>query len=236
MRVAALSDFHIGSHSSGDSFGHSQETFLDYLDALEREHDRIVLLGDVFQAEHGPRLGAAGARAELERARQRVPALWERIRTDPYVYVHGNHDAVAGPMLGARTSYRLDEDGFRVFFIHGHQFDPLLRTIYPLARMSTWMMGRVRRFGLRPVAEWFEHKDITLKHERFRGRDGPYARAAASLLDEEDADAVVMGHTHVPDRLELSNGVFANTGSCSVGQRMHVSIDTVARTVELLRD
>jgi UDP-2,3-diacylglucosamine pyrophosphatase LpxH len=129
----------------------------------------------------------------------------------------------------------VEEDGFRVFFIHGHQFDPLLRTVYPLARASTWMMGRARRFGLRDVAEWFEHKDIVIKHERFRGPDGPYARAAASLLEEEEADAVIMGHTHVPDRIELANGVFANTGSCSVGQRMHVSIDTQARSVALVR-
>lgn len=236
LRVAALSDFHIGSLERTDSFGHAAAGFLDYLDALEARHDRIVLLGDVFQAEHGPWLGSRGARAELERARRRVPALWERLRGDRYVYIHGNHDAVAGQVLDARTSWRLDEDGFRVFFIHGHQFDPLLRSLYPLARMSTWMMGRVRRLGLRDVAQWFEHKDIVLKHERFRGPHGPYARAAARLFDEEEADAVVMGHTHMPDRLELEGGIFANTGSCSMGQRMHVSIDTQARTVELVRD
>ena len=54
-----------------------------------------------------------------------------------------------------------------------------------------------------------------------------------ALLGKQCADVVVMGHTHIPDRLELPEGIYANTGSCSVGQRMYVSIDTARRSVEL---
>ncbi len=235
MRVAALSDFHIGSRAGSDSFAHDEGRFLAFLDSIEDAHDRIVLLGDVFQAEHGRFVGRKVAARELERARRRVPRLWERMSGPRYTYIHGNHDGIAQRTLGARTSWRIEEDGFVAFFIHGHQFDPLLTRVYPLARLSTWLMGRVRRAGLRPVAEWFEHKDIVLKHERFCGPAGPYAVAARRLLREEEADVVVMGHTHVPERLELPEGVVANTGSCSMGQRMYVSIDTAERDVSLVR-
>ena len=46
---------------------------------------------------------------------------------------------------------------------------------------------------------------------------------------------VVMGHTHVPVRVEYPEGWVVNSGSCSVGQRMYVAIDTAARSVEIRR-
>ena len=236
MRIAALSDFHIGSLDRNDGFHHDESAFLEYLDRLEETHDRIVVLGDVFQAEHGWVVGHRVAAAELERARRRVPRLWDRLCTERYVYVHGNHDAAARERLSARHSLRVEADGYAAYFIHGHQFDPLLNGIYPLARTGTWLMGRARWLGLRPVAEWFEHKDIALKHERFKGPDGPYVTAGRRLLAEQRVDVVVMGHTHMPDRVEVDGGIVANTGSCSMGMRMHVSLDTQARTVKVVHE
>lgn len=235
VRIAALSDFHIGANSRGDEFGHDDDSFLAHLDRLEAEHDHIVLLGDIFQTEHGVLLGRRGAARQLARARNRVPRLSARFAR--YLYIHGNHDEVARDELGARESLRLESDGFAVFFIHGHQFDPLLGRLYPAARLATWFTGRLRRVGLGPLAESLVHQDITIKHARFGGPDGPYARAARDLLHMHDADAVIMGHTHVASCREISGErIIANTGSCSAGQLMHISIDTARRSVELIRD
>jgi UDP-2,3-diacylglucosamine pyrophosphatase LpxH len=235
MRIAAISDFHIGSTDRVDCFRHEPREFHRFLDQLEATHDRIVLLGDIFQSEYGPWLGARTETEELRAAQKRVPDLWKRFQGHGYDYLHGNHDAVSATVCGAMTDLRISDEGFVVYFIHGHQFDPLFQRLYPVARVSTWFSGRVRRVGLRPFADWLEHKDVAIKHRRFQGRTGPYAGAARDLLRSQGADAVVMGHTHVPQHLSLSEGIYANTGTCSQGQYMFTSIDTRRRTVECLR-
>jgi predicted phosphodiesterase len=233
MRIAALSDFHIGARAYMDEFRHDERRFLAYLDRLEASHDRIVLVGDIYQTEHALRPGHAAAARELARARRRLPALAERLRGAPYLYLHGNHDAAAARELGAPERLRLAADGFAMVFIHGHQFDPIFSRAYAAARAATWFTGRLRRFGLRPLAQWFEGRDIAIKHRRFGHAAGPYAQAARALLREHAADLVVMGHTHVPHLHTLPEGRVVNTGSCSRGRLMHVTIDTGARSVEL---
>jgi UDP-2,3-diacylglucosamine pyrophosphatase LpxH len=232
MKIAALSDFHIGSTSRGDCFRHTEAGFHSYLDELEAEHDTIVLLGDIFQAEHGASLSRSAKRKELRRAQRYRSGVWTRMQGPRYRYLHGNHDAVAASENSALERLRLEEDGFSVYFVHGHQFDPLLRRFHPVAQASTWFSGRLRNYGLNPIADWLEHKDITIKHAAFQGERGPYVEAARRLLVEQRVNAVVMGHTHIPQRMELAEGIFANTGTCSMGQRMHLSIDTRAGRVE----
>ena len=233
MRIAALSDLHIGARAWMDEFRHPEARFLAFLDRLERAHDVIVLVGDVFQTDHDPLPGQRAAVRQLMRARRRLPALAERLACPPYRYVHGNHDIVARDHLGAAETLAVDADGFRAFFIHGHQYDPVFRRAEPLARAATWFTGRLRAAGLRPLAQWFESNDIQIKHRRFHHPEGPYLRAGRRLLREHGADVVVMGHTHVPVRVAAPEGLIVNTGSCSIGQEMYVSIDTRARTVEL---
>jgi UDP-2,3-diacylglucosamine pyrophosphatase LpxH len=233
MRIAALSDFHIGPRAYTDEFRHDERRFLAYLGALEATHERIVLVGDIFQTEHAGLPGRAAR--ELARARRRLAALAERLRGPRYVYVHGNHDAVAGRELGAPELVRIAEDGFVAVFVHGHQFDPIFNRAYAAARAATWFTGRLRRAGLRPLAQWFEGRDIALKHRRFGHAAGPYAEAARRLLREHAADLVVMGHTHVAHLHALPEGRVVNTGSCSRGRFVHVSIDTRARSVEIHR-
>lgn len=233
MKIAALSDFHIGARAGGDEFRHAEADFLAYLDRLEAGHDRIVLVGDIWQTEHALLPGRRAAARQLAQAQARVPALARRLRGPQYAYLHGNHDAVAGTELGAPERLRLAADGFAAVFIHGHQFDPIFARAYAAARAATWFTGRLRRVGLRPLAQWFEGRDVALKHRRFGHARGPYAAGARALLREHAADLVVMGHTHVPQLHALPEGRVVNTGSCSRGRYMHVTIDTAARSVEL---
>lgn len=233
MRIAALSDLHIGARAWMDEFRHPEPSFLAFLDRLEAEHDAIVLVGDIFQTDHDLLLGPRAAVRQLIKARRRLPQLAERFARAPYHYVHGNHDLIAGAHLGAAERLCLGDDDFRVLFIHGHQFDPIFCRAQALARGATWFTGRLRAAGLRPVAQWFEGNDIRIKHQRFHHPEGPYLRAARRLLHEHAAHAVVMGHTHVPVHVELPEGIFINTGTCSIGQQMYTSIDTRARTAHL---
>ena len=236
MRIAALSDFHIGARAYTDEFRHLEADFLNYLDILEAQHDHIVLVGDIYQTEHALLPGHAAAARQLARARARMPALAARLRGPKYFYLHGNHDAVAARQLGLPDRLQLRADGFTVLFIHGHQFDPIFRRARAAAQAATWFTGRLRRGGLGALAGWFEGHDVALKHRRFGHIDGPYARAARGLLREHAADLIVMGHTHVPHLHVLPEGRVVNTGTCSRGRRVHVTIDTAARSVQIHAD
>jgi len=232
VRIAALSDFHIGARRHTDGFLHDQRTFTRVLDRLEAEHDAIVLLGDIYQTDHALVPTAAAARRMLARARARVPTLAERFERPPYVHVHGNHDAIAGPMLGAPERLRIP-GRFPVLFIHGHQFDPVAVHAGWAADLGTWSTGRLRAVGLRPLAWWLELRDVAIKDRRFRGPTGPYARGAAGLVHEHAAPIVVMGHTHCPGITPLGHGVMVNTGTCSGGRTMWVGIDSERGTIEV---
>ncbi|MBT8492123.1 MAG: metallophosphoesterase family protein, partial [Deltaproteobacteria bacterium] len=188
----------------------------------------------IIQTEFGVVPGHYGRMRELARVLDHSQWLWRRATERGYEYIHGNHDELAGDEIGAHERLPIEADGFRVLFVHGHQFDPLLNRVEWLARAGTWMSGRFRALGLGHISERLEAMDVAVKHRRFCGPDGPYARAARKLIDG-GSDAVVMGHTHVPLRMQLGTGVLANTGTCSRGERMWVSVDTTTRTVELGR-
>lgn len=232
MRIAALSDLHIGARRHVDGFRHDPAVFARLLDRLEAEHDAVVLLGDVYQTDHALVPTRAAARRMLARARARVAELSARFERPPYVHVHGNHDAIAGAALGAPERLRLP-GRFPVLFIHGHQFDPVAVRARWAADLGTWTTGRLRAVGLRPLAWWLEQRDVAIKDRRFRGPGGPYARGAQALVHEHGAAIVVMGHTHCPGITPLSPGVMVNTGTCSGGRTMWVGIDSERGTIEV---
>ena len=225
MRIAALSDFHLGAWRHTDGFRHDPDAFARFLDRLEAEHDRVVLLGDIYQSDHTAWPHPLGSRRMLERVRRRVPALVERFDRAAYLHVHGNHDAIVGPARGAPEHWRAP-GRFAALFIHGHPFDPIAVRASWAAHLGTWSTGRLRAAGLRPLAWWLELRDVAIKHERFGGPQGPYARGARALMGEHDTSIVVMGHTHVAGITPLPGGVMVNTGTCSGGRTMWASIDT----------
>lgn len=231
MRIAALSDFHIGTRRHNDGFRHDLARFGRFLDRLEAEHDAVVLLGDIYQTDHALVPTRAAAQRMLARARERVAPLTERFARAPYVHVHGNHDEVMGT-LGAPEHLRLG-GRFEVSFIHGHQFDPIAVRAPWAADLGTWSTGRLRAVGLRPLAWWLEQRDVSIKDRRFRGPQGPYARGAQGLVHEHGTPIVVMGHTHCPGITPLSRGVMVNTGTCSGGRTMWVGIDSERGTIEV---
>ncbi len=235
VRVAAISDLHIGVPAGTDGFGHDLVAFEAWCARLERDHDRIVLLGDVFQTDHVLVPGARARAQQLADARRRAGALLQRFGGAGYHYVHGNHDEIAGRELDVPESLRLAADGVELLFTHGHQFDPVAKGAQWLADLGTWATGRLRRTRMVALARWLEARDVAIKHGRFGGRDGPYARGAAELATRERADVVIMGHTHAAELHELGPTLYANTGTCSGGRRECVSIDTAARRVALLR-
>ena len=71
---------------------------------INGEHDRVVLVGDIWQTDHDLFFGPAAAARQLHRARRRLPRLTRAL--DRLDYVHGNHDFVARDQLGAAGELR----------------------------------------------------------------------------------------------------------------------------------
>ncbi len=226
MTLAVVSDLHLGSGDALDRFGHDEARFLRFLDHLETHHERIVLLGDIFET-----LDGTTPDSSEERLRQAVAAHRAVVRRmlDPrYVWILGNHDAVTGPMLGARSEWLLDKDGVRLYFTHGHLGDPTYAKARVLAETAVWLGGWLRRLGWQALFRFFERLDVSLSGVQPEPEACPFRRWAVEEARRRSADVVVTGHSHEGGRSLHGSRWFLNSGTCSEGQTSFLSIDTRA--------
>src|SRR6188474_2998957 len=94
MKLAVISDLHLGAGDLADSFGHDDGDFLRFLKFLEGNFERVILLGDIWECLQSRKLG--NAREELNLALAAHPEIARRFSRPSYHYVHGNHDILAG--------------------------------------------------------------------------------------------------------------------------------------------
>jgi metallophosphoesterase superfamily enzyme len=99
MKIAVISDLHLGPAGAADLFGHDDSEFMRFLKFLERNFEKVVLLGDIWETLTG-RIPGRPER-ELGSARESHPEIAQRFSSRQYAYVHGNHDLVAGVVEGA---------------------------------------------------------------------------------------------------------------------------------------
>jgi predicted phosphodiesterase len=226
VKIAVISDLHLGSGDRTDLFGHDDHEFLRFLSFLEDNFEKIVLLGDVWETLTSARYGEP--LAELDRARAFHREIAARFDRPAYAYVHGNHDIVAG-RRGVPEELSICVDGVRVLFTHGHQNDFVIRRLRWMSEIGVWIGGWIRRFGLQSLYR-LAARGIDGIHARLDGdaTRGSFQRWAIAAARARAADVVVTGHTHVAARDEHGDRLFLNSGSCSNGKFSFVSLDTRA--------
>lgn len=224
MEIAVISDLHLGPRGKADGFGHEDSEFLRFLSFLERNFERVILLGDIWETLTGTLPGDPGA--ELAAARAAHPEIARRFRERPYVYVHGNHDLVAGGVEGAPDEYVLKADGQRILFTHGHQNDGLLARRRWVSELGVWLGGWIRRLGLRALYRLLAELDERRGGISKDGTQCAFQRWAMSLAAHRDVDIVVTGHTHLATSAEHGERLFLNSGTCSEGNLSFLSLDT----------
>jgi predicted phosphodiesterase len=223
MKLAVISDLHLGSGDLADGFGHEDGEFLRFLTFLERNFERVILLGDIWETLQSRRLGSA--REELALARAMHPEIAKRFERPQYRYVHGNHDIVAG-VMGVPDELAFQADGVRLLFTHGHQNDPLIARRQWLTDLGVWLGGWIRRVGLGAFYR------LCAKIDEMRGglsEDGArcaFQQWAVGEATRRQFDIVVTGHTHLAARTEHGSRLFLNSGSCSGGKLSFLSLDT----------
>lgn len=222
MQIAVISDLHLGHGDAADEFGHDDAEFLQFLKHLERNFERVILLGDIWETLATPRLrGQADALVQARWAHREID---KRFRRDQYTYIHGNHDLVAGVVDRVPEQVVIEADGTRMLFTHGHHHDLMIRHARPFAEFCSWVGGWVRRIQLSPLYRVLRHLDntgVSDDHTRCS-----FQRWAVGAAHAQAADVVVTGHTHRATSAEHGDRIFMNSGSCSEGNITFLSLDT----------
>jgi len=234
VKIAVISDLHIGPADITDVFGHTPADFLRFLRFLESRFERIVLLGDVWETLTSPRFGRA--EEALRAAREAYPELATRFEGPAYHYVHGNHDIVAAGVDNAPEELVLESDGVRVLFTHGHQNDMLIRHARPWTELNVWIGGWIRRFGFEAVHQFLCRLDERRLRTTTKPEDCSLQRWAVGRARCLRADVVVTGHTHQLTHGEHGERVFLNSGSCAEGKFAFAAIDTKQGDYSVHRD
>lgn len=224
MKIAVISDLHLGRGDAADRFGHDDAEFLRFLDYLEGDFERIVLLGDIYETLTSPiPLAQVEELAEAKAAHAEIAA---RFATSRYRYIHGNHDLVAGHVDAAPSSLELTVDGTKLLFTHGHHHDWMIRRLRWLSEAGVWAGGWLLRMGVESVMRFFDRMDNVLAGVSHDPKLCSFQRWAVANAEARDADIVVTGHTHVGVRAEHGERLFLNSGSCAQGKFSYLSLDT----------
>ncbi|TQF11141.1 serine/threonine protein phosphatase [Myxococcus llanfairpwllgwyngyllgogerychwyrndrobwllllantysiliogogogochensis] len=226
MHIAVISDLHLGRRDVADHFGHEDSAFARFLRVLEGNFERIVLLGDIFETLTSRAPGHQAA--ELAAARAAHPELVRRFAEPRYHYIHGNHDLVAGTVLGAPEQLVLEADGVRMLFTHGHHHDWVIRKARWFSEAAVWTGAWLRRMHLRAMFRMFQAVDARLMHAVPDPARCTFQQWALARASDSAADIVVTGHTHQGMRVEHGSRLFLNSGTCSEGQFSFLSLDTRA--------
>lgn len=233
MKIAVISDLHLGRGDRTDRFGHDDAEFLRFLGFLEQEFERIVLLGDVWETLSGRFPGRP--RIELATAQAAHPELARRLAGPRYDWVHGNHDIVAGRLGLAPEELIYEADGLRLLFMHGHRYDLLRGAWRRLAEMGSWLGAWIARVGLAPVYAAIERLDYWLGGSAFDPGSRGFERWAVDLAGHRGADVVVTGNTHKAGLTDHGARLFLNSGSCMGGRTTFLHLDTRTATFGLAR-
>jgi len=224
MQIAVISDLHLGTRDRSDVFRHDDDRFLGFLDFLESNFERIVLLGDVWETLTPA--WPCDPKEALRRCREAHPEIARRFERPRYTYVHGNHDLVAGAVEGVPEELTIDDRGTRILFTHGHHHDALFRQARWLSELGVWLGAWILRLGLESVYRVLNAADALRAGVTADAGRCTFQRWAVSLASTRQADVVVTGHTHVPVRSEHPNALFLNSGSCAEGRFSFLSLDT----------
>ena len=218
-RLVVISDLHLGSPASRAS-----ESLPSFLDHVADAGWSLCVNGDAIDLlQHSvPHLVAAGAS---------VLTPFQRFLDDgnSLYYVLGNHDLVLEHLLqhlpmSVSPILNLRSGDARIRIEHGHVHEPVFSSAPGLYELG----GRIGRGFLLLHGDTYRLyarvQRAVHRRRRAQGLDDYPAYRAADALFERGFDAVVMGHTHLPELVQRPGGTYVNGGDWMHAQTF-VTID-----------
>jgi len=213
MKIAVISDLHIGYDKDTHQLGHSDHDFAAFLFYLENNFDRIILLGDIYEISM-----AYGEDADIFKlANINHATITKRFKKDKYLYVFGNHDLV-GEKFGGIEKFRITYENKRYCFIHGHQFDEAHNQLH-----VNIFGGLFLKLGMISIYKWFTEQiesayySTSKENERFERVAIQYAK--------DKYDVIICGHSHMPKIYEKESVTYINSGTCTYGRYCYIDMD-----------
>lgn len=223
MRIACISDLHIGNKDNSDMFGHVENKFIDFMNYLENDFDKIFLLGDIFELLMPDFPFDYSTR--LNQCIKAYPKISEKIfNNNKYTYIPGNHDY---NILNINKDYKLyhtlNINNYNIGFIHGHQFDFWNKNFPTLCSSLVWGGGMLLKQGLCSIYEKISH----MEHKMTDPGDiiTNFHKRALNFAINNKLNIIVLGHSHVCRKMELDNVLLLNSGTCSKGRLRYLEID-----------
>ena len=215
FRTVFVSDLHLGTRRA------RAEEALDFLTHIECEH--LFLVGDItdnhalkrrwyWRPTHG---GVVARLMEITAGKTRV------------TYVPGNHDSEFRAFCGERLAgVDVREDavhetvaGKRLLVIHGDAFDGAVMSTPWLAHLGGWLYEWAIAANLaldRGLARLGLRRSLAAKLRNRSKRSQTFVRqferSAVEAARARDADGVVCGHLHMPDRRTIDGIDYCNDG------------------------
>lgn len=227
MRIAVLSDLHIGCTFETHQLGHSDHDFAKFLFRLEQLYDKIILLGDIFEIQMVQNLSNEEA---FDLCWSEHKAITKRFYKDKYLYIFGNHDLIA-EKYGAIEKYELKYNNKNYIFTHGHQFDYL----YQKSEKSlSFLGGLCLKMNQKSIYKWATEQSsfgsFSIKKENQK-----FQKNALDKAVEQGFDVVVTGHTHDP-KIIKGNPTYINSGTCTYGRINYVHMDLEKEVFEIKKE
>ncbi|MGC8797534.1 MAG: UDP-2,3-diacylglucosamine diphosphatase [candidate division WOR-3 bacterium] len=210
MKYFFISDAHLGSRQAA-----AECRLADFLKSLQGRAAGLYILGDLFEFwfEY---------RRVIPKAGLKIIGLLSALRSSgtAVVLLKGNHDVwfrgVLEQELGLGGFYdelSVELEGRRVFMTHGDGLDKSLVPRVFRGLMRNRINGAL--FSLvHPdigvgAARWIARKS------REQGAKPALVKAMRQFAQSKLAagyDVVIMGHSHIPERVEFEKGVYLNLG------------------------
>jgi UDP-2,3-diacylglucosamine hydrolase len=224
MKTLIFADVHLQTTPQGEATLNDFTAFLRQIDPAEI--GRVVVLGDLFDFWFEYKHVIFSDYFEVLRA--------FRDLSEQGVELHlicGNHDFWAGRFLEKflafqihPDSYACDMGGKRVLFVHGDGVNPddvKYRIYKRIARShaAVWAFSLLHPDWAMALARRISHGSRTLlkPDDPAEGREvAPIEKFAVGILQANEADVVVCGHTHYPVMKPVErtgdDGLYINTG------------------------
>ena len=224
MRIAVISDLHLGRGDQTDRGRGHDEALLRFLDYLEADHEMIVLLGDIWEMLTSQWPGYQTKEAQL--VKRAHPEVAQRFATGKYHYIVGNHDRTMGILEDTPKELVLTIDQMKMIFTHGHQFDIWATRLRYISEFVVWFSGWASRLGTHSVTRFFDwfHNLITGTSEGTKL--GTLESKLIAMSQQRGAQLTIIGHTHLPGIFRSEGHLLVNSGHCLCGTFHFVSIDT----------
>ena len=223
-RLFVVSDLHLGNPASLAS-----RRILPFLQHVANEGGSLCINGDGFDMLQTSfkRLASAAVPvlAQLQTISERGGHVY---------YVVGNHDLVLEHFLDSTFTFELSpflnlaSGDARIRIEHGHVYDPFFSRYPLLYSWATHLAGLALFIPADMYRGWTWLAERLDRVKREKAGDDlaeiSYCHRAAEMLLGRGFDAVLFGHTHNAEHVELPSGTYVNSGNWLRGHT-YVEID-----------